>query len=237
MEIPVRDLRRYWNLVPKTVIHVGAHEGEEQPAYDSEGWGRLSTVWVEALPSKFPVLTTRWANRPNIHVVQALAWDVDDTIIPFHVMSNDQSSSPLQPLEHLELYPEIHLTECLDLRTRRLDSIEIIAEMKSIDFMCLDIQGSELHALKGLGALLALTKSVYSEVSDRELYKDGPSFGDLNEWLGDQGFHLVDWEILEDGWGDALWMRTPPNSVSCYLRRGARRLHNAYRQIRRRRSR
>jgi len=213
---------------------VGAHDGEEQPAYEAEGWGRVSTVWVEALPSKCRQLEDKWASRSNIHVVEGIAWHRSGETIPFNVMSNVQSSSALPPLEHLDIYPDIQVTERLDLATVRLDSMSPVTEMGRVNFICLDIQGSELHALEGLGSVLEITDAVYSEVSTRELYENGPTFVELDRWLSLKGLQLVDWQIHKEGWGDALWLRNAPRNSMCHVRRKLRQAHNKYRQLRRR---
>ena len=234
MEIPAKDLQRYWGVRPATLVHVGAHEAEEWSAYSELGWGESSLVWVEALPNKCDELVQRFAQYTTIDVVSGIAWDTSDLLVQFNVMSNVQSSSALAPREHLEVYPDIQVIEQLNLKTIRLDSVASIAAIDKIELICLDVQGAELRALAGLGVLIQQTMAVYSEVSTRELYEGGHSFAEIDAWLSHQGFCLVDWQIHADGWGDALWLRNSPNAPSRLMRRLIRNLHNSYRRLVRR---
>lgn len=71
--------------------------------------------------------------------------------------------------------------------THRLDDIK---ECPPIDFIKLDVQGSELDILKNGVNTLANTMVVQSEVEFVALYKDQPLFGDVQVFMRKQGFQL-----------------------------------------------
>jgi FkbM family methyltransferase len=73
----------------------------------------------------------------------------------------------------------------IKLATRRLDDI---AEIKQIDFLKIDIQGSELSVFKNGRLRLAKAVAVQTEVSFVPLYKNQPVFGDVDLELRRLGF-------------------------------------------------
>lgn len=72
----------------------------------------------------------------------------------------------------------------VEIETHRLDSFAIPPP----DYMKLDIQGGEIAALEGAGAMLDQLCVVESEALFVPLYEDQPLFGDLQRWFADHGF-------------------------------------------------
>lgn len=84
-----------------------------------------------------------------------------------------------------------------------------------VNLLKLDLQGSELEALRGGQELLKLTDNVLCEIAWVELYKGQPLFGDIDKFLIEQGFtlrELYDIRYDSDGMtpaaGDGWWERT-----------------------------
>jgi FkbM family methyltransferase len=73
----------------------------------------------------------------------------------------------------------------LEVSTRRLDDI---SEVDRIDFLKIDVQGSELSIFKGGRVRLAQAIAIQSEVSFVPLYKKQPVFGEIDLELRAQGF-------------------------------------------------
>lgn len=71
------------------------------------------------------------------------------------------------------------------IHTRRLDDI---AEAPAIDFLKLDIQGSELAVMQNGTAKLANCIAIQLEVSYVCLYEEQPAFGEIDMWMRGQGF-------------------------------------------------
>ena len=71
------------------------------------------------------------------------------------------------------------------LSTHRLDDV---AEITAMDFLKMDIQGSELDVLSHAGARLAEAVCVQTEVSFVPLYEGQPSFGEIDVFLRQAGF-------------------------------------------------
>jgi FkbM family methyltransferase len=68
--------------------------------------------------------------------------------------------------------------------TRRLDDIE---EIEAMDLLKIDVQGAELAVFGGATRLLDAAVAVQTEVSFVPLYKDQPSFGEIDLALRERG--------------------------------------------------
>ena len=77
------------------------------------------------------------------------------------------------------------LQEKIPVDTRRLDDVE---EITDIDMLKIDIQGGELAVLQHGKKALAETLVIHTEVSFVNLYKNQPSFGEVDLELRAQGF-------------------------------------------------
>lgn len=89
-------------------------------------------------------------------------------------------------LTHFPRFSELgSVVSEITLATSRLDDI---AEIKQIDFLKIDIQGSELSVFKSGRQRLARAVAVQTEVSFVPLYKNQPVFGDVDLELRSLGF-------------------------------------------------
>ncbi len=99
-------------------------------------------------------------------------------------------SSLLEPdprsLDFFNLFPAFGKVEStVAVATRRLDDIE---DLPQLDFLKMDVQGSELMILVNGRKKLSDCVAVQTEISFITLYKNQPTFGDIDRELRDQGF-------------------------------------------------
>jgi hypothetical protein len=71
------------------------------------------------------------------------------------------------------------------VQTRRLDNV---AEVYELDFLKIDVQGSELAIFRGARSKLARAVAIQTEVSFITLYEKEPAFGEVDVELRSQGF-------------------------------------------------
>ncbi len=107
-----------------------------------------------------------------------------------HVCAGPGMTSLLEPeprtlslFTHLE--PHAKVVRRAAVRTRRLDDVE---EVERIDFLKIDAQGAELSVLRSGAAKLATAVAVQAEMPFICLYREQPSFGDIDVELRRQGF-------------------------------------------------
>lgn len=194
-----RELRRY-GIEPEYVLHVGAHEGQEDGTYKKMN---ATPIYVEANPEVYERLT---ANLPDRECHLVAISDHEGTA-EFHVTSMDQSSSLLPLKKHAEIYPDIVETKTVQVRCTTIDKL-LEGRDEPIDVISLDIQGAELLALKGAKHLLPNVSCVMTEVNRDELYAGCAQIQEIDEYLAQ--FDLV--RVREafpyhESWGDALYIK------------------------------
>ncbi len=225
MLISPREIKKFYGISPKRILHIGAHLAEEVDSYLDEGWGLSSIFWVESNPSVFPELELRLKSYPENTAILALIWSVKNLKMSFNISNNSESSSVLLLKEHEFRYPNIIFKEQIELTSSTISDLWEEYFFGEIDFINLDIQGAELHALKGAGGRLSSVKYIYSEINVLEMYKDCALFKDLKDWLSIQDFTLIDWDLTRDGWGDALWVNNNYAIKYFRLRRFKRKIY------------
>lgn len=204
MFIPVRELQSDWNVSADGVLHVGAHMGEEALEYESASW--IPVIWVEGQPDL--VIDLKKKLNPYLHtVIEAVVFDENNIKLSFNIASNSQSSSLLNFGTHKLDYPDVQMTNTLNVSTKRLDYLMHGRRMPN--FINLDIQGIEMKALLGLGILISDVKYIYTEVNRLNVYEGCTNVFFLDDFLGSHGFKRATtrWQWLE-GWGDALYVRS-----------------------------
>ncbi|WP_368414406.1 FkbM family methyltransferase [Falsiroseomonas sp.] len=204
-------IKKYYELTPTGIIHVGANRGQEVDAYKASGIRPV--VLIEPLPDPFARLVRAVNAEPGFHAVQACCSD-QARDVEFHVASNGgQASSYLPPAEVLNLYPNVTFGSTVKFRTKTLDTLldELAAEgveTHKLDYLAMDTQGSERDVLLGASKALENVNFVHTEVSMANLYSGGASVYEMIEFFRGRGFDLFNLLIRRKLWGDALFVRT-----------------------------
>jgi len=206
MLIPFTQLQKKYKFQAHGVVHVGAHEGQEIPEYHKLGIDKM--IMIEALPDIYQRLVRNSSAHPDVLCFNECVSDTDGTEIVFNRANNDsQSSSFLQLGTHKQMHPEVKYTQELKMKTVRLDTL-LKGLDADFDFLNMDIQGCEGHALKGLGAMIKQFRYLYLEVNKTAVYEGCMQLPELEEYLNGYGFERK--ETLWPGnctWGDSFWMK------------------------------
>jgi 2-O-methyltransferase len=110
------------------------------------------------------------------------------------------SGSLREPKEHLKVHPQIKFDRQISVVTSRLDTWCNQNDIENIDFIWMDVQGAEIDVFNGGVNALKNTRFLYTEYSDRELYKDQLNLHGLIKHL-----KKYDFKILRRYHGDALF--------------------------------
>lgn len=204
MLIPLKELYDKYALNIKGVIHIGAYNAEELPAYRE--CGVKDVIWFEALPHLAERLKERFKDDPTQEVWNIALSDKNETV-EFIVTNNEASSSLLELGTHLQHHPKIHETERIkvDARTWRWVIHESMINPGHYNFVNIDVQGAELKVLHGMVGYLDKIDYLYLEVNREYIYKDCCLIEELDEFLVD--FERVETEWTKYNWGDSLYIR------------------------------
>ncbi len=126
--------------------------------------------------------------------------------IPFYLTRKQQNSSCYLPNRQLlDRFPKPNRFDVIEettLKCRALDEFLHEENLFDVDFVKLDTQGSELKILQG--ATTILEQSVFGleiEVCFNELYQSAPLFSDIDLFVRQFGFDLIDLRTVS-------WKRT-----------------------------
>jgi FkbM family methyltransferase len=179
----------------KGIIHVGANTGQECDNYASYG---LNVLWIEPIPWVFKELKSAISSYPNQLALEYLVLDKDGEATTLHISNNEGASSSVMDLAlHQDVWPSIHFTRDIEIRSYKLDTIIDREHISLTDYdgLVLDTQGSELLVLKGAQRALRNARMVKVEVADFEAYAGCPRPEQIADFLGTYGLRE--------------WMRTP----------------------------
>ena len=185
------------------VLHVGAHDCEELSFYETLGIDPSNILWIDAAKDKIKQAKVR-----NLWAIHAAISNIDEKEVTFHAANNGQSSSLLELGTHAESYPHITYTNHIMMKTTTIDTLLKNAGVSADKFQLwnLDIQGVELLALRGGIDALAGVKAIYTEVNTQEVYKGCALIEEIDEFLVARGFTRVLTHLVDEGWGDAIYV-------------------------------
>jgi len=179
------------------LLDVGANEGQYALRMRRAGFeGRI--VSFEPLADAFAVLERRAAGDPSWEARRLALSDADGTA-EIHVAGNSTSSSLLEMgARHLASAPESAYvgTELVD--TARLDALWDSLGGERV-FLKLDVQGFEMHVLRGAEQALADLRGVQAELALAHLYEGDSPWREVVDHLAARGFELAG---VEPGFGD-----------------------------------
>lgn len=200
----IQKLLKIHGISVTGVLHVGAHDCEENDFYRALGLQDSDVYWIDALEEK---VSAGYAKGiPNIY--QAVVSDEDNKVVEFKRTNNNQSSSILDLDTHLRHYPGIRVVETRALKTTTIDSFvdEKRIPIEKCNFWNFDIQGAELLALKGATESLKHAQVLYLEVNEEYLYKNCGLIGEIDEFVAKFGFRRVMTNMTGQKWGDAIYV-------------------------------
>lgn len=146
-------------------IHVGAHHAEEKyPGY-------TDVYWVEADPAQ-------WDRLAHLNLGRFAALDYDGEIA-FKRRNVSMASSvlPLHSAEKDFAGQALKLVDTVLVPCKRLDTA--FSHLPNVDLLVIDVEGAELHVLRGAVELLKRSQEVKIELLDRPGYPTQQEYDEL----------------------------------------------------------
>jgi len=230
MSIFVKNLKQsgYLDQIDLTLCIVGSRQVQEfiDADYSHQGWEIFApslTIYgfdadEKACQDRNQQLAQKKINWIENHIPLAV-WNTSGTQTLYQT-KHPECSSLYPPNElvinRLDEYAERHkLMSTTAVKTITLDEF-FQDKPTGIDFLQLDVQGGELNVLEGCSQLLEhQILMILVEVSFIELYKNQPLFAEVDIYLRNQGFTLLDFGKRWNGrrQGISLMSRQHPGQL------------------------
>ena len=223
------DLRRYRPIVCdpyvaqqellrsmpcRTIFDVGGFQGEATSRY-AELFPQAQIYAFEPFPPSYEGLRTKFSTNPRVHLVNA-AVSSRSGEATFHVNGLPETNSLLpRPTSGRRYFPTGGVTkQTITVPTISLDDYCAEHQIAVPEILKMDIQGNELHALRGAEKTLASgnVALIFTEVTFVPHYEGGVLFYELTSHLADRGFTLFNLYELHSAqvgqlrFGDAIFV-------------------------------
>jgi FkbM family methyltransferase len=203
MMLDIVKLFKKYNIPPKGVIHVGAHEGGEVEFYQELNIPKM--VFIEANPEVYKRLVENVKDLLDVRTI-CMAISNETGTCDLHITSMDQSSSILSLKYHKTVYPDIVEAACIEVPCSTLDNL--FEGLLDFNFINIDIQGAELLAFQGAENLLKnYVVAINTEVNYKEMYEGCALKKDIDKFLGRFGFVCKETITPHPTWGDAFYVK------------------------------
>jgi FkbM family methyltransferase len=204
-ELDKRLLKKYLPENP-IIVEGGAHIGLNTLALVSI-WPKATVYAFEPQPQLFLRLKEKVFGYSNI-ICSSCALSHQTGTAKFYISGPvfDQSSSLLEPKEHLTAYPQVTFKDAIEVNTINLDEWAASNGVNHIDLLQLSLQGSEFDVLRGAPKIIKQTKCIYLHIAYSELYKGSHLFAEVRPWLVSQGFKMVSIDNFSRVEGTALFV-------------------------------
>lgn len=201
------------NLNINSIFHVGAHLAEELELYQQLNIKHVA--WVEANPQLLSTLKEKLKGIENHTLHNYYLSNEQGKRVEFNITNNGQSSSGLDLKDHKIFYPDIKIINQIEIESTTADYLfnKNTFALSSYDLVVLDIQGSELNALRGMTQLLKTCQAIYTEINILELYRGVPTLKEIDLFLSHHNFKRTHMHLHKHGWGDAFYCRQPENET------------------------
>lgn len=212
-EVPKEVIKKFLPNNP-VIVEAGACHGLDTVEM-SKVWPRAQIYAFEPVPYLFDQLVSNTKKLKNVKCYPLALTDYSGSA-NFFVSSgqSNASSSLLIPKEHLTEHPGVIFSDMIEVKTTTLDLWATENHISRVDFLWLDMQGSELATLKASPRILQTVKVIYTEVLIKQLYDGCPLYPEVKTWLQNQGFRVEREELAWEDAGNVLFVRDRASEIN-----------------------
>lgn len=182
----------FWNV--ETVVHAGAHFGEERINYLRRN---LNVFWIEAVPETFGKLVENLRFYPKQFALNCTLTDKVGLTLKLNVANQSACSSILDIVDEKAI-PDVHYINSLEVKSETLDNLIESGQifLSTANLLLVDTQGAELLTLKGCERNLKQFEYIILEAQDFELYAGQGQTTDIESFLMEHGFTCINKVVL-----------------------------------------
>lgn len=187
MEFSLFDL--FDDLPAIDIVDIGASPLDGQPPYQKLiDCGKTKVIGFEPNPEQYHRLLDHQSDHCTF-----LPYAVGDgQTHTLNICRAPGMSSLLEP--DMEILKHFHgfeqWSQIIDRKIMPTVKLDDIEEIESLDYMKIDVQGSELNVIRHGSRRLSQTLVIHIEVQFVPFYKEQPLFGELDQELRSLGFYL-----------------------------------------------
>lgn len=174
----------------RRIIEIGSGDGTDalqlQRYYDADVFA------FECNPEVLPACERNLASHPRITLVPKAVGTLDGPVA-FHRVINGNPYASSCFIANPEYPYERYVQEPTEVEMLRLDHWLDARHIDRVDLLALDVQGSCLDVLHGLGGHLEHVRFIAAELDTRAIYHGEPLAPEVIELLAARGFHLLRW--------------------------------------------
>lgn len=202
--------KRVVDLAGKDILCIGSHDLLEHDGFVQNG---CNNIWaIECNPYVFPDLQERVRNRKNSYAIEACLWSETGLEKSFYFFKDQKyGAGSLFKDEKLSSYvPECkELDAPIKLKTKTFNQLifEQNIDISNVEWVSLDVQGSELEVLRGASKLFQVKPKVfYTEVSWDNLYSGAPLINEIDMFMEEEGYVRIGLRKDIEAQGDAIYV-------------------------------
>ena len=180
----------------KIIFDIGAHEGQDSISLARESSNTIVYAF-EPVPALAKNIKDKTAELPNYNLIQKAVSDYTGTT-SFNIMNDGTGgqSSLLKFTEKVDIvWPSgvLKFTDEIPVDVIRLEDFIKDNNIKKIDNLHIDAQGSDLSVLKGMGDYISIVQEGVVEASnpDREYYEGQNNTEQTVQYLKGYGFKIT----------------------------------------------
>jgi len=181
------------DIVPLTMVNVGApYMFENSPLNEALKLGKIHYTGFETISPE--------GEAPSPYISRTSVIVADGSPRKLYCTHNIFCTSLYEPdLELQNMFQNLAklctVEQELNVKTERLDTL--CESLPSVDFLRIDVQGSEIDCLENAETVLKSTSFVEVKVSFVPIYKKQALWGDVDSFLQDRGFTFHCWDHPE----------------------------------------
>lgn len=203
--MPTGAYSSFYEFIPKeevnTIFELGSRDGLD--AIDLQNHFDAKVIAWECNPSAIEICKKNLQGHSNIELIEKAVWSSNKTITFRPVINGNTGASSVFEANSDYPYEIPYEQDLIEVPAVRIDD----HWQGPIDLLAIDLQGSELEALKGMGKLLNDVKYIITEGQYKRLYHDTPLISDIAEYLSEFGFVLQHKKDVNDWFGDFFFSK------------------------------
>ncbi len=207
----VTTTRKLLKEEPKIIFEMGANDCSDTIAF-SNIFPTAHVYAFECNPTTLPICKNKIRDKKNITLTEKAVTEKEGSIKFFKTVGNGTSdgninhgaSSIFEANKDIGKYNQ----EQIVVQATTIKRVCVDNNINQIDLLWMDMQGSELNALKGAGDFIKNIKVINTEVEFFFEYKDQPLFKDVKKYLNKNGFRLYTFSTMGKIAGDAVFINT-----------------------------